>query len=120
MADIGQVQQSIFFKLNNRSETRIYTVDPGQPITIIGGSLSILTDNSETIDMVISTAGVKYTILSNYRINNDFPDTFIKAINRMTLEAGTQILLTAKNSFGVTTNPDIHGYLSFIKQPKLS
>ena len=120
MADSNQNLISIFFKLTNRNNTLIYTVDIGQPITIIGGALCIMTDNSEVIDFTVLVNGVTYHILSNYRINNDYPDQFIKTINRLTLEAGTKIYIQAKNTFGVSTNPDISGYLSVIKQPKLN
>ncbi len=120
MADTNQNFQSQFFKITNRAKTNIFTVPAGQPITIIGGSLTILTDNSETIDMVVKINNEDYTLLSNYKINNDFPDSFIKSINRVVFEAGSILSIQAKNSFGVSTLPDIHGFISFIKQPKLS
>lgn len=110
---------SKLFKLNNRNNTLIYTVEADRPIVIIGGSLSILSDDSEQIDFSVAVNSVTYTLLRNYKIDNDFPSQFIESIKRLVLNPGDSIYIQAKNSYGVTASPDIHGQLSFVRQPKL-
>lgn len=110
---------SKLFKLVNRTNTLIYTVEADRPITIIGGSLSILTDDSEVIDFSVISGSITYIILRNHRIDNNTPSQFIESIKRLVLNPGDQIYVQAKNSYGISSLPEIHGHISFVRQPKL-
>jgi len=109
-----------YFKITNRTLNLIHTAEADMPITLIGGSLTILTDDSEVIDFIVRSNSIDYTILKGFRIKNDSPDLFFKLISRLVLNPGDQIYIQAVNSFGVLTLPEIHGTLSYVRQPKLN
>lgn len=108
-----------FVKISDRLNNLIYTVDVNQPVVIIGGNLTINSDDSEVIDLKVISNSIEYLILKNFRISNIQPEQFINSILKLALNPGDRLYIQAKNSYGISINPDISGFISFVKQPKL-
>lgn len=119
-SDITDNFISKLFQITNRNDNLIYTVEWDRPIVLIGGFLTIMTDNSEVIDLKVISNAITYIVLRSFRIENNTPHLFIDIIKKLVLNPGDQIFIQASNSYGVSILPEIHGNLSFVRQPKLN
>lgn len=119
MSSITDNLFSIYSKIVDRNSNTLYVVEADRPVTLIGLTSTILTDDSETIDLKVVSNNVTYYLLKSYRIENSKPDNLIKILNRLTLNPGDSLIVQANNSFGVSVLPEIHFCISFVRQPKL-
>ena len=108
-----------FIRIQDRTNKLIYTVPNDQPVVVIGGNLTINSDETEVINIKVVSNSVEYLIIKNFKISNINPEQFINSILKLALNPGDQLYIQALNSYGIVSNPDIYGFISFVKQPKL-